>query len=275
MATILDQIVETKRAELARRQQARPLADVRRAAGAAPPPRDFYAALAAEPIRGVHLIAEIKRKSPSAGLIRPDFDLLAIARSYYAAGASAVSVLTDEPYFDGRLEFIEQVKAAIPLPVLRKDFLIDAYQIYESRAAGADAVLLIGEVLEPARLADLADLAFELGMTSLIEVHAPQTWSELRKVVRFPNAKRTLLGINNRNLTIQKTDLATTERLAGMVPAGTLLVSESGVARPADVQRLVRAGASALLVGETLMRAPDIEAAVTELLGPPPGHMPR
>jgi len=267
MATILDQIVETKRAELAARQKARPLADVRRAAAAAPAPRDFHAALTAEPPRGVHLIAEIKRKSPSAGLIRPDFDLLAIARSYHAAGASAVSVLTDEPYFNGRLEFIEQVKAAIPLPVLRKDFLIDAYQIYESRAAGADAVLLIGEVLEPARLAEMADLAFELGMTSLIEVHSPETWSQLQRVVRFPNAKRSLLGINNRNLTIQQTDLATTERLAGMVPAGTLLVSESGVACAADVQRLVKAGARALLVGETLMRTPDIEAAITELLG--------
>jgi len=272
LATILDQIVETKRAELVCRQQARPLADVRQAAAAVPPPRDFYAALAAEPARGVHLIAEIKRKSPSAGLIRPDFDLLAIARSYRAAGASAVSVLTDEPYFDGRLDFIEQVKAAIPLPILRKDFLIDAYQIYESRAAGADAVLLIGEVLEPALLAELADLAFTLGMSSLIEVHSLETWSQLQRVIRFPNDRRSLLGINNRNLTIQKTDLATTERLAGMVPTGTLLVSESGIACAADVQRLVRAGARALLVGETLMRATDIEAAVTELFGPPKRH---
>jgi len=268
VATILDQIVETKRQALISRQQARPLSEVVEAAGASPPARDFYAALDAKCARSVHLIAEIKRKSPSAGLIRPDFDLQAITKSYHAGGASAISVLTDETYFDGKLEYIEQVKAIVPLPVLRKDFIIDAYQIYESRVAGADAVLLIGEVLEPTKLAELAELAFELGMSSLIEIHSQATWEQVQPVIVFPSDKRCLLGINNRDLTIQQTDIHTTERLAKLIPAGTLLVSESGVGHAGDVQRLIRAGARALLVGESLMREPDIEMAILAMFGP-------
>ncbi|GMU20443.1 MAG: indole-3-glycerol phosphate synthase [Phycisphaerae bacterium] len=270
MANILDQIVETKRGELRAAMARRPLADLKAAVRDLPPPRGFYAAIAAPPQRGIHLIAEIKRRSPSAGLIRPDFDPVRIASIYHGAGASCLSVLTDETYFDGRLEYVDQVRSAVPLPVLRKDFIIDAYQVYEARAAGADAVLLIGEVLPASRLKELLDLAFELGLTSLIEVHEPETLDELRAVVRFPNDKRSLLGVNNRNLKIQRTDLATFEKLSARV-AGTLLVAESGIRTPADVQRMIAAGARALLVGESLMRSPDIAAAIEVLLGPSPG----
>ncbi len=266
MPTILDQIIAGKHEELAARLAARPLAQIRQAAEDAPPPRDLHAALSAAAPHGVHLIAEIKRKSPSAGLIRADFDPVAIGRIYHAHGASALSVLTDELWFDGRLAFIEQVKAAVPLPVLRKDFLIDPYQVYESRAAGADAVLLIGEVLDPRLLAEMLDLACALGMTSLIEVHEAATLEALQAAVGFPNDKRSLLGINNRDLKVQRTDLDTTLRLARAVGPGTLLVAESGIKTHADVERLAAAGAHAILVGESLMRAPDIGQAIRELL---------
>jgi indole-3-glycerol phosphate synthase len=263
----LDEIVESKYREVASIQSARPLANVRQAALDAPPPRDLYKALTSTSSLGVHLIAEIKRRSPSAGLIRPDFDPATIARIYHASGASALSVLTDGPYFDGRIEYLQQTRAAVPLPILRKDFMIGLYQIYESRAVGTDAILLIGEILEPPLLADMLDLAFGLGMTSLIEVHSRETLDRVHETVQFPNNKRCLLGINNRDLKIQKTDLATTERLAGDIPKGTIIISESGIKTHADVQRLIRAGVHGLLIGETLMRAPDIALAIRELFG--------
>ncbi len=265
MGTILDQIVETKLAELAEAQSRRPLTDVQRAVREVDPPRDFHGALAVPPTRAVHVIAEIKKRSPSAGLIRPDFDPAVIAKIYHAHAASAISVLTDAAYFDGRLEYIQTVRACVPLPVLRKDFTIDPYQVYEARAAGADAILLIGEVLEVALLADLRALACELGMTCLIEVHEPAILERILEAIDFPKAERTLLGINNRDLKAQRTDLATTERLAGHVPPGTILVSESGVRTADDVQRLARVGTRAVLVGETLMRAPDIGQALDAL----------
>jgi len=267
MGNILDEIVQAKRQAVGRARLARPLEEVRQAALAAPAPRDFFAALSQPPAAfGIHVIAEIKRKSPSAGLIRPDFDPASIARIYHESGASCLSVLTDEPYFDGRLEYIEAVKAAVPLPVLRKDFMIDEYQVYESRAAGADCILLIGEVLPPPQLASMLDLAFELGMTSLIEVHEARTLEGLMATIGFPNNRRSLLGINNRNLKIQQTDLSTTERLAGMAGAGTILVSESGIKTRTDVDRLIVAGARALLIGETFMKAPDIGAKFREVM---------
>lgn len=268
MANILDQIIQTKRAEVAAAKARRSFAEVQSAAADAAPARDFYAAVARPSPRGVRLIAEIKKRSPSAGLIRPDFDPVTLARVYHTHGADALSVLTDEAYFEGRLEYIEQVKSAVPIPVLRKDFMIDAYQIYESRAAGADAILLIGEVLAPSLLRDLLDLAYELGMSSLIEVHESQTLEALQRVISFPNDRRSLLGINNRDLKVQCTDLAATERLAGRVGPGTVLVSESGIQTRADVRRLIAAGAHGLLIGETFMRSPDIGACMAELLGP-------
>ncbi len=267
MGNILDEIVHAKRQEVAQSKVRRPLADVQTAARDAAPPRDFHAALRTPAPYGIHVIAEIKRRSPSAGLIRPDFDPAAIARIYRDKRATCLSVLTDGPYFDGRLEYVEQVKAAVPMPVLRKDFMVEPYQIYESRAAGADCVLLIGEVLPPALLAEMLDLSCELGMTSLIEVHEAETLAALQDTIGFPNDRRSLLGINNRNLKIQKTDLSTTEQLADTVTPGTILVSESGIKTRVDVDRLIAAGANALLIGETFMRCPDIAAQMDEVLG--------
>ncbi len=267
MGNILDDILQTKRGEVARARARRPLHELRASLKDAPPPRDFHAALAVPPVGKAHLIAEIKRKSPSAGLIRPDLDPPGMARIYHQAGASALSVLTDEVYFDGRLQYLEQVKEVVPLPVLRKDFIIDAYQVYESRCAGADAILLIGEVLDVARMRDFLELSHDLGMTTLLEVHEAQTLAAVQEVIGLPCGRRCLLGINNRNLKIQQTDLGTTTALSALVPKDLILVSESGIQTPADVDRVVRAGARALLIGETLLKAPDIGAKARELLG--------
>lgn len=268
MGNILDSIVETKRQEVAARKTARPLTSVKAAAASAPAPRDFHRTLSVTPSCGVHLIAEIKKKSPSAGLIRPDFDPATLAGIYFESGASCLSVLTDEPYFDGRLEYIDQVREAVPIPVLRKDFMIDPWQIYESRAAGADAVLLIGEVLEPGLLRDMRDMAHEMGMTSLIEVHEEATLDRVLETIDFRERKHTLLGINNRNLKVQQIELETTARLAAKVPPMTILVSESGIKTRRDVETLIGYGARALLIGETLMRADDIQCKIQELLFP-------
>jgi len=270
VGNILDQIVETKRGEVATAKRRRPLSELKVALRDTRPTRDFIRAVAKSPARDVNLIAEIKRESPSAGLIRDDFDPVDLARVYHSVGADALSVLTDRTYFGGSLEFIARVKETVPIPVLRKDFIIDEYQLYETRVAGADAVLLIGEILPPARLADLLELAYELGLASLIEVHEPETLEQLQSVVGFPNRKRGLLGINNRNLKSQQTDLATTEMLAKQVGKDVVFVSESGIKTRADVQRLTQAGARALLIGETFMRSPDVAAKVLELLGPVP-----
>jgi len=264
---ILDQIVETKKGEVARAKAARPLGALKSMLNG-PPPRDLLRAVQSKPSRCINFIAEIKKKSPSAGLIRPDFDPVTIARAYHAHGACGLSVLTDETYFDGRLAYIEKIKSVVDLPVLRKDFIVDLYQIYESRVAGADAVLLIGEILRPAELSEMLDLACSLGMTSLVEVHEVQTLDRLRGTVDFPNDRHSMLGINNRNLRIQKTDLSTTEKLAGMVHKNTVLVSESGIKTHEDVERLIQSGVHALLIGETFMRASDIGAKITEVLGP-------
>jgi len=270
MATVLDKIVAAKTQEVAERKRRRPLDHVKRDADQTPRPRNFYAAIAAEPPRGIHLIAEVKKASPSAGLIREDFDPIAIARTYHAAGASAISCLTDETFFQGRLDFIEQIKQAVPLPVLQKDFLIDEYQIHEARPAGADAILLIAEILTPQQILDGMILAGELNLTVLLEVHGADTLMRMRSVVGFPHRRYSLLGINNRDLKTQTIDLATTPRLAGLVEDDTLIVSESGVKTRDDVVRLQRAGAQAILIGETLMRADDIAAKIEDLFGPMP-----
>jgi len=270
MATILDRIIATKRKELLELRRRRPQSELEALAHDTPRPRNFYAAIAAKPKHGVHLIAEIKKASPSAGLIRPDFDPVQIARAYHASGATALSVLTDETYFQGRLEYIQQVKQAVPLPVLRKDFLIDPYQLYESRAAGADAVLLIAEVLNPQELLDMLILAQELALTCLVEVHRADVLMRVRSVIGFPHQRYSLLGINNRDLRTQKIDLGTTARLADLVDEGSLLVSESGIKTRQDVLRLQQAGVRAILVGESLMRSDDIPAAVAALLGTRP-----
>lgn len=262
--TILQKIVETKRPEVAEARQARPdsalLAEIEQTA----PPRDFYGSLASGGPK-VRLIAEIKRASPSAGLIRAGFDPVEIARTYERAGAAALSVLTDRTFFQGELQHLTAARQAVSLPVLRKDFIIDEYQILESRAAGADAVLLIAAILSPAQIRAYSDRACGLGMTSLIEVHDARQLSDVRDLIA-PD-RRSLLGINNRDLRTQTTDLDLTMRLAPQVDPGVPFVSESGIKNHEDVRRLQETGVAALLIGETFMRAPDIGAKVRELMG--------
>ncbi len=265
--TILDRILETKRNEVAAAKQRRPIAELQAAIARAAPPRNFYAATTSGESLGVRLIAEIKKASPSAGVIVPDFDPVAIARTYSAHGAAALSVLTDEAYFQGRLAFIEAVKRAVPLPVLRKDFIIDEYQLHESRAAGADAVLLIVAALTVEPIAGMLSVARRLGMATLIEVHTSEELTSLVNTVGYPGPTSYLLGINNRDLHAQQTDPSTTTRLAAMLPAGTPFVSESGIATRNDVLNAQRAGASAILVGEALRKAGDIGRQIDSLLG--------
>lgn len=264
--TILDRILQTKRRELAAAERRRPLGEVRRAAENALPARDFHAAVVGSASQ-VRLIAEVKKASPSAGLIVPDFDPVRIARTYYECGAAAISVLTDEAYFHGKLEHIRQVRDAVPLPVLRKDFLIDEYQVYETRAAGGDAVLLIAEVLDVARIAAFRSTARALGMGVLVEVHSATSLAAVLSELGPPGRDHYVLGINNRDLAVQQTDIRTTERLAKRLPPGVPFVSESGIAQRSDVLTVQAAGACAILVGETLLRAGDIGAKIAELLG--------
>ncbi|HEX3658429.1 MAG TPA: indole-3-glycerol phosphate synthase TrpC [Pirellulales bacterium] len=259
MDTILDQIVATKRSEVAAARRAVGEAQLERQLADAPPVRDFFAPLAQSgPIR---LIAEVKKASPSKGIIRADFDPLAIARTYAEHGAACLSVLTDVEYFQGSLEYLRHVRQAVATPVLRKDFIIDAYQLLEARAAGADAVLLIAECLDDCQLRSLHNRALELGMTPLVELYEP---ANLDRVLA---AGATLIGINNRDLRTFKTDLDHTLRMAERVPDECVLVGESGIRTRADVLRLESAGVDAMLVGETLMAQADIGAAVDELLG--------
>lgn len=267
MTDILAEILDNKRAEVERAKGTRSLAALKRLPGYALPPRNFFGAVAA-PRRGVpNLIAEIKRRSPSAGVIRPDFDPVATARQYAVGGAHALSVLTDEQYFDGRLEYIMQVKDAVGLPVLRKDFIVDEYQVHESRAAGADAILLIAAALDEEPLLALTRLAHQLGLCVLLEVHERGELLRTLHALDEDDRKLMLLGINNRNLKVQKTDLATTERLAQLVPPGLPIVSESGVKTRQDVARMHAAGARALLIGETLMSTARPQEKIRELFG--------
>ena len=266
--SILDTILETKRKEVARLYRRWTLGDLRAAAEAAPRARNFFAAVTARPRRLVNLIAEVKRASPSAGVIRSGFDAAAIARQYASAGAAAVSVLTDGPYFQGSIEDLRAVRAAVEVPVLRKDFIIDPCQVYESRAAGADAILLIAAALPVGQLTDLLILATELRLTCLVEVHDADELLRVRSVIGFPHSRYALLGINNRNLTTFEVDIGTTLRLAELAGEDVPVVSESGIRTRQDVERLRARGVRAILVGEVLMRSDDIPAAVEGLLGP-------
>jgi indole-3-glycerol phosphate synthase len=257
--SILDDIIARKRQEIETSKGARPERQVCAAAEAAAKPRNFFQALAAPgPIK---LIAEVKKASPSAGVIRADFDPVAIAHIYQQHGATCLSVLTDEPFFQGKLEYLHDVRIAVTIPVLRKDFVLDKYQLYEARAAGADAVLLIAECLDDCNLRALHNETVELGMTPLVELYEPEN---LQRVL---DAGATLVGINNRNLHTFKTDLDHVLRLREQVPKECILVAESGIRTRADVERLQSAGIVAILVGETLMANPDIGAAVDALLG--------
>jgi indole-3-glycerol phosphate synthase len=265
---ILRTILETKRKEVETLRRRRSQAELEAAAAAAPTVRNFFAAMTRPSRRRINLIAEVKRASPSAGVIRRDADPAAIARQYEAGGADAVSVLTDEEYFQGSLDDLVAVREAVALPVLRKDFLIDPLQVYEARAAGADAILLIAAALPAGKLLDMMILAAELRMTALIEVHDAEEVMQVRSMVGFPHRAYSLLGINNRDLTTFEVDIATTLRLGSMVSEGVGIISESGIRTRQDVERLRAGGVCGILVGEALMRCEDIPAGIEALIGP-------
>ena len=257
---ILERIIAVKREEIAAGQRATPLAAMRAAAESAPPARDFLGALRQRVSAGqAAVIAEVKKASPSKGLIRPDFAPADIARSYAAGGAACLSVLTDQQFFQGALDYLRQARAACALPVLRKDFILDAWQIYEARAAGADAVLLIAACLDDAQLTDFLALSHTLGMAALLEVHDE---AELERALRLTAP---LIGINNRNLRSFEVSLHTTLDLRARVPADRLLVTESGIHTRGDVQAMRAAGVHAFLVGERFMRADNPGHALQEL----------
>jgi indole-3-glycerol phosphate synthase len=263
----LQKIVQRKRTEVAQRMAETPLEVLRERVSAQAPPRNFFQAVVAQgtPARS-SVIAEVKRRSPSAGLIRADFDPVDIARRYHEAGASAISCLTDEVDFGGELGFIERIRQAIPLPVLRKDFIVDAWQIWESRAAGADAVLLIAECLTEREIVDFQILAVELGLTTLLEVHDVESLYRVQPHVGFPHPGYALLGINNRDLRTMTTDLAHTFRMVDMIEDRSIVVSESGIRTSADLARLRAHGVHIALVGEHLMKQSDPGEALRALL---------
>src|SRR5438552_5351311 len=266
MASILDEIIQSKRQEVEQRRNAVPVEVLKETISTLGRPRNFFHAVTRAGKKPVNLIAEVKKASPSAGVIRADFDPVKIAQEYAVGGADALSVLTDEKFFQGKLEYLHAIRDVVKLPVLRKDFLIDPYQVYESRAAGADAILLIAEVLETSEMIDLQILATELNMTCLIEVHDMDHLIRVRdRVIGFPHRSYSLLGINNRDLRTMKTDLGTTLRMAELVEDRQVLVSESGINTQDDVRKLQEAGVRAVLVGESLMRSDDITAKIREM----------
>lgn len=259
MANVLVRIIEQKRLDIANARSRRSLDELKSLVASAPKPRNFLGALQAKYPMG--LIAEIKKASPSAGLIRADFDPVQIAQIYEDNGAACISVLTDEHFFQGHLSFLEQVRAGVSIPVLRKDFIIDPYQVWEARASGADCILLIAECLDDESLHSLYQLSAELGMQSLVEVYDPEN------VERVLNLHPPMIGVNNRDLRSFVTDLQHTVRLRQTIPGDVLVIGESGIHSNADVQMLQAAGVHGILVGESLMRSPDIAARVRDLLG--------
>jgi indole-3-glycerol phosphate synthase len=263
---VLDEIICHKRSELAERRSRRSLGDLQAACRRSPPARGFVAALRPRDRRRVSLIAEVKRASPSQGILRADLDPVAQARRYARAGATAISVLTDEKYFRGTLDDLETVRAAVEVPTLRKEFILDEYQLWESRASGADAVLLIAAALEDEALADLLHAAKGVGLGTLVEVH---TAGELERVLTLDAP---VVGVNNRDLQTLQTSLEPSLALLPRIPQGRIAVSESGIFTAADVERVVAAGAHAVLVGEALVRTPDVDGKVRELLLMAPGN---
>jgi indole-3-glycerol phosphate synthase len=258
MANILDRIVAAKREEIAAAKTRIAESELLRRVVDAPPVRPFRAAL--QQTDDVAVIAEVKKASPSAGVLRTDFDPVAIARTYANRGASCLSVLTDEPFFQGSLEYLTAIRRTVDVPLLRKDFILERYQLLEARVAGADAVLLIAEVLPDLELGRLLADSRELGMDALVELH------DAEQMPRVVASGANLIGINNRDLRTFETRLEHTSDLAAKVPADRCLVSESGIRSRADLDRLKSAGVKAVLVGESLMRAPDIGAALDKLL---------
>jgi indole-3-glycerol phosphate synthase len=254
---MLDQIIETKRREVAARKALRSRAELEARLAAMPPARNFKAALRAS----CAIIAEVKRRSPSRGLLRPDFDPVRIAREYEEHGAAAVSVLTDETFFGGSNVDLTAVKEAVALPILRKEFIIDPYQICEARAIGADAILLIAAILTEDNLRECREMASSLGMASLVEVHDRK---DLEKALA---AGAVIVGINNRNLKTFETDIRTSLELAPLIPKDRIAVSESGIRTWAEIEILAKSGFRAFLIGETLIAAPEIGTKLKELLG--------
>ncbi|MBB3109292.1 indole-3-glycerol phosphate synthase [Paenibacillus phyllosphaerae] len=259
----LDKIVATKRKEVAALAETFSLTDIERQIAALPATKGFERAITSGRNRDLGLIAEVKKASPSKGLIRPDFHPVELASTYVKAGADCLSVLTDTDYFQGSNAYLSAVREAVQVPLLRKDFTIDYRQVYEARVIGADAVLLIAAILSAAELAELHDLAVSIGLDVLVEVHNRE---EMETVLSLDKAS--LVGINNRNLKTFETDLTTTEALIGLVPAGITVISESAISSTEDIAYLRKVGAKGVLIGEHFMRQPDVGLAIEQLMGP-------
>jgi indole-3-glycerol phosphate synthase len=257
----LDKIVETKKQEVARLQEQLTIAEMEKRITALPPCLGFERALTTGRNRMMGLIAEVKKASPSKGLIRSDFEPVSLAKSYADAGADCISVLTDASYFQGSNDYLQAVRAAVGVPILRKDFTIDMHQIYEARMIGADAILLIAAILTTEQMRHFSQEARAIGLDVLIEVHDKE---ELDRVLKL---SPTLIGINNRNLKTFVTDLKTTEELIAYIPKEVTVVSESGISKPSELTYLQSVGAGALLIGEHFMRQPVVEQAVYDLMG--------
>lgn len=267
MANILDKIIADKKKDVELGRSQTSVEEFKAKVRSMPKCRNFYKAVTKQNERGINVIAEVKKASPSSGIIRRDFEPVTIAQIYQKCGADAISVLTDEKYFQGRLSYINLIKEAVDLPILRKDFIIDPWQVYQSRAAGADAILLIAEVLKVGELSDLMIIAAELTLTVLLEVHRADTLLAVRSFIGFPQKGYSVLGINNRDLTTMEVNLNTTCRLAGLVDNKNELVAESGIKTKGDVEKLKSIGVAACLVGQALCESEVIEEKFAELFG--------